>query len=51
MATRGTVLAQMFANNYTNTVTSGNDWGYFKYDDYVVLTLPLMVAQLLKQVL
>lgn len=32
MATRETVLAQMFANNYTNTVTSGNDWGYFKYD-------------------
>ena len=32
MATCETVLAQMFANNYTNTVTSGNDWEYFKYD-------------------
>ena len=32
MATGETVLAQMFAHNYTNTVTSGNDWGYFKYD-------------------
>ena len=25
-------LAQMFANNYTKTETSGKDWGYFKYD-------------------
>ena len=32
MATGETVLAQMFAKNYTNTVTNGNDWSNFKYD-------------------